>query len=349
MIESLRHRPDLWDLFTRREEYGATALDRYGRFPYYRSRHRDVAHPTVSAYLIEQGLQVRYPEGKPFAVCLTHDIDNVRYNLWHWAYEIALALRRRRAGTAGKLILHRLSRRINPLWNFARTMELEARYGAKSTFFFLALDRGEEDFSFRIGELTDLLREISRRGWEVGLHGGHKAWRDRDALRRQKDRLEHALGQEVTGYRNHYLRFSTPTTWRLLAEAGFAYDSTFGYADCVGFRNGMCHPFRPFDFDRGQSLDILEIPLAIMDCTLDAYMHLDERQAWTQVTMLVDTVERYSGVLTVLWHNTHLMDEKLKFYERLLAYAAGKNAWLASTGEIYRWWKANDFLGQSSR
>jgi hypothetical protein len=46
------------------------------------------------------------------------------------------------------------------------------------------------------------------------------------------------------------------------------YDTTFGYNDLVGFRNGMCYPFRPYNLNTASEVNILEIPLALMDGTL---------------------------------------------------------------------------------
>jgi len=85
-------------------------------------------------------------------------------------------------------------------------------------------------------------------------------------------KLEKVLGKKIVGYRNHYLKFKVPETWGLPKEAGFKYDTTLGYADCVGFRNGMCHPFKPFDLNINSYINILEIPLIIMDRTLFDYM-----------------------------------------------------------------------------
>ena len=36
-----------------------------------------IFEPKASEYLMNNGYQVEYPEAKPFAVCLTHDIDAV--------------------------------------------------------------------------------------------------------------------------------------------------------------------------------------------------------------------------------------------------------------------------------
>ncbi len=126
-------------------------------------------------------------------------------------------------------------------------MKLEEKYGAKSSFYFLTVEEGDLDFNFNVEDLDNELGYIIDNGWEVGLHGGHNSYNNLDDVREKKKRLEKVLGKKLIGYRNHYLKFKVPDTWIVLEKAGFKYDTTFGYADAVGFRNGMCHPFKPFN------------------------------------------------------------------------------------------------------
>jgi len=343
MIEALKANETLWELFTKKEEYQPSLLlDQYQRFPHYLSKHRNVLEPEVSAFLIQNGLKVEYPDDKKFAVCLTHDIDIVYFSKLRMAHEVAQALRKRQISKSVKILLSKINKNLNPIWNFAQIMDLEGRYDAKSSFYFLALDRGDPDFNFRIEAVKKELRNISDNGWEVGLHGGHEAYNNLNEIKKEKERLENVIEKKVIGYRSHYLRFETPTTWELLKEAGFKYDATFGYADCVGFRNGMCHPFKPFNLNTNEHIDILEIPLTIMDCTLDAYMRLDMKNAWEITKRLIDTVERHKGVITILWHNTYMIDEMLELYERILTYCYERDAWMTSGEEIWRQIGGND-------
>jgi len=50
--------------------------------------------------------------------------------------------------------------------------------------------------------------------------------------------------------------------------AGLAYDSSLGFAETCGFRNGANFAFPPYDFEREGPCSFLEIPLAIMDGSL---------------------------------------------------------------------------------
>ncbi|AKB23621.1 hypothetical protein MSMTP_0152 [Methanosarcina sp. MTP4] len=340
MYKKLKENEELWDLFTRKEEYDLTFRDMYERFPYYLSSQRDIFDPRVSKFLLENGLRPQYPDEKQFAVCLTHDIDIIRPSRLYPVLEASRAFVKGNLASAIKISCSRINKKRNPFWNFKEIMELEAKYDAKSSFYFLTLNQGESDYNYKIEDIEDELKTISDNGWEVGLHGGHESYNNLEDIKKKKQKLEKVLGKEVVGYRNHYLKFETPNTWELLSKAGFKYDSTFGYADCAGFRNGMCHPFKPFNVNTGQQIDILEIPLTIMDSTLlKDYMRLDFKKAWELTKNLIDTVEKCNGVITILWHNTHMQEENLEYYKKILKYCSEKNAWLTSGKEIYEVWQ----------
>jgi peptidoglycan/xylan/chitin deacetylase (PgdA/CDA1 family) len=335
-LDELRFVPELWDIFTRKEEYNPPFRDKYGRFLYYLSKERNIFEPRVSKYLVENGLRIEYPDEKEFAVCLTHDIDALRYPRMSIVPDMGRYLLHGQWKDALLRPFYNAKKNWNPWWKFKEIMDLEEEYGAKSTFFVMGLEEGDQDFNYHAEDLSQELGNIADRGWEVGLHGGHEAYNNLKALTREKTTLEKALGKEVVSYRNHFLRFRVPDTWEILREAGFKYDATLGYADCAGFRNGMCHPFKPYDLRTGRKIDILEIPLAIMDCTLDLYMRLDARKEWEIIRHLIDATERCNGVITILWHNTYMEGERLKLYERILQYCKEKRAWMTSGEKIVK-------------
>ncbi|MBT8507875.1 hypothetical protein AZH53_05540 [Methanomicrobiaceae archaeon CYW5] len=334
-LELLKDQPELWDHFTRKEEYNPEFSDQYDRFPYYLSKTRDIFDPTVSKYLMDSGFRPEYPDGKKFAVCLTHDIDNVYRSIPQRGFHLAKSLYCRDKNGFIRSLKGTFNKR-KPLCNFEEIMDLEEQYGAKSSFYFLALQPGDQDYSYDIMDLKDDIRNIRDRGWEVGLHGGHEAYNSYERISSEKKRLENALGSDVIGYRNHYLHFKTPDTWEHLAKAGFLYDTTFGYADCTGFRNGMCHPFQPYNLNSNSMIDIIEIPLVVMEGTLFTnYMRLTGDVALQCVMHLIDRVSECFGVFCLLWHNSMLLDGTLEkeAYEKILEYCYQKNAWITS-GEM---------------
>ncbi len=110
MIETLKQNKELWELFTKREEYNPTILDRYQRYPYRISKHKNVLEPEVSKFLLENGLEVGYPEGKKFAVCLTHDIDTLYPSKSSTIYCAIRSLRCGQTKNAFKILLSNIKR-----------------------------------------------------------------------------------------------------------------------------------------------------------------------------------------------------------------------------------------------
>ena len=336
---------ELWDLFTREEEYSPKQWDRYNRFTYRLSSNEDILDPLVSKFLVENGLNLKaeYPENKKFAVCLTHDVDEIYPPLSHTLLSSLHYMKNLDFKKLKDQVFWKYKgKEFSPYLNFKEIMNLEEKYGAKSSFYFIATDSDIRRFRYSIEDLENELGSIVDKGWEVGLHGGYYAYNSLEEMKKEKKRLEKVLGEKVIGYRNHYLRFKTPDTWELLAKAGFKYDTTFGYHDMVGFRNGMCHPFKPFNLNSDKESDILEIPLIIMDAALFGSVNSFE-EAWEITKRLIDTVEKYEGVITLLWHsndfNCAYKDSWVKLYGKILKYCHDKNAWMTSGEKIWGWWE----------
>ena len=340
-LDSLANNQELWDLYTCKNDYSVTT-PRYGG-----TSPENLMVPQLSEHLLKNGYRVSYPVGKGFAICLSHDVDDIYPPLSHKALASLYSLKDLNFPQMNKYLFWEFrGRRSSPYINFQQIIELEKKYGAKSTFYFMAADRDPRRFRYNIGEITGEIQEIYSQGWDIGLHGGYYTFNDFDAIRKEKARLENTLQAEVLGYRNHYLRFSVPETWSYLERCGFKYDSTYGHNNAVGFRNGMCHPFQPLDLISGQQFEIYEIPLHIMDGTLFGLSRNNE-ETWNIARELIDQAEKCHGVLTVLWHNDAFncpfRTRWQETYERLLDYGRKKNAWMTSHYEIWKWWKNNDY------
>ena len=330
MIDKIKKDKALWDLFSRREEYNPKQFDHHKRFLYKYSENKKVLEPRVSEFLMNNGFRIQWPSHKKFAVCLTHDIDHI-YPSFKYRGFTAM-----KYGLKGKFqkSLNRMFCNENPYWNFRKIISLEKKFDAKSSFFFLA-----DNSNYNIDTMQDELFYIMKTGNEIGLHGGYQTYNNFNLIKKEKEKIEDIIDQKIIGYRNHYLRFAIPQTWRLLEKAGFKYDTTLGYADQVGFRNGMCYPFKPSDLNTNEEIDIIEIPLIIMDNTLFLYMRLTIAETWQICKKIIDIVKNYEGVLTILWHNNSF-DEIYrkgwgKLYEKILIYCHQENAWMTTGKNIW--------------
>jgi hypothetical protein len=263
------------------------------------------------------GLPAPTWQGARFAVALTHDVDSP----WRWtriglrgaAARLKRDTRSARLGPAlreatalAAAPVHRL-RGTDPNWRFGEIVTEERRRGARgSTFFVLAGHHDPHDgaapesYERLRPRLVETLLEA---GAEVGLHGSYTAADDPARLGREKADLE-TLAGPVRGHRYHYLRADPQRNLDVLADLGFAYDTTLGFPDAVGFRAGIAHPFRPWSFEREGPLDLVEIPLAAMDATLaeERYLGLTAKRAEPQLMALLDWAAENGGAFAVLWH-----------------------------------------------
>ena len=155
----------------------------------------------------------------------------------------------------------------------------------------------------------------------------------------QKEMLDGVLGQKSCSVRQHYLAFNPSVTPSLQSEAGFSYDTTFGFNKFVGFRAGTSYPFK--------LNDMLEIPLIIQDGALlkSNNFHLPVKQAIELAKLLIDNVKNVGGVVSLLWHpnvNTSKSDEWFQVFEEVVKYCDEENGWFGTISDIGQHWEALD-------
>lgn len=120
-----------------------------------------------------------------------------------------------------------------------------------------------------------LIRRLVDGGWEVGVHG-LDSWKDVEKGEEELKRiLKFKLTNTKIGTRIPWLFFDDET-WKRLDEAGFYYDTSFGYNNDVGVRAGTLQVYRPRDV-----LNLVELPLNIQDGSLFRrnYLNLSEDEA----------------------------------------------------------------------
>jgi hypothetical protein len=304
--------------------------DEHGRFPSSASC-LDPLDPPLERLRAALGLEPRAWAGGRFAVALSMDVDVP----WRWTgrgflgslARLKQAVLHGKGGAAGRelralamLPLHKL-RKTDPYWRFDSIMAEERRLGVRSTFFLMAGHRHAADgpspdsYDRLRGRLVETLR---RGGAEIGLHGSYTAAEDEEQLAAEAQAL-HALAGELDGHRFHYLRVDPHRNLRPLDRLGFHYDSSLGFADRHGFRAGIAHPFRPWDLEAERPLDLIEIPLAVMDATLaeERYLGLTAAAAELRLEALLDWAAANGGGFSVLWHPDRFDPSQARGWDRL--------------------------------
>ena len=317
-----------------------------------------IYRPVVDdAYLAGGGTKPVWPERKPFAVCLTHDVDCVSMHSFR-----QLARMRTENLRSGSSMMMRFcnllglgldlaqaikhSNSPDPLHCYERWLEVEAAVGARSTFFFWpgwssVRKHHASDCAYELTDrivfdgqrctVAEMMREIDCRGWEIGLHPSWYSFDDAEEMKSQKAALETALGHDVVSVRQHYLHFDIRVTPRILSDVGLRYDSSIGFNDNVGFRFGTCFPWQIYDLQTEKELPIVEVPLIIQDAAMLnplKGMRLDEDTAFQYIVQIAEAVERVGGILTLLWHSNAVTNYPWwDLYLQVLEYLEKKNAW----------------------
>lgn len=240
-----------------------------------------------------------------------------------------------------------LAGRHRDLWDcFDRYLELEDPY--RSTFFFIPVkgDPGRSPIGERkdqrsspygAAELSEKISTLRDGGAEIGVHGIN-AWSSAEDGRKEREAITGLAGAEDIGIRMHWLYYDRNSPQRL-DHAGFAYDSTVGYNETVGFKSGTPQVYQPLGSAR-----MLELPLTVMDTALfyPSYLRLRPNEALARVGDLLSIVQQFGGVLVVNWHDRSLAPERLwdGVYEEILLRLRESNIWVAPAREVVQWFRA---------
>jgi hypothetical protein len=333
-------------MLSRYEELLVRARDHHGRF----AAASSIAHaegflglPIVDAYVevLWSALHQLWPRlerpPRQFRIALSHDVDRPLASVGRNAPALARqlgadALVRRDAGLAFRRVrswvgLLRGDHRLDPYNTFDFLMDVSERHATAGSFYFLATEEMTAlDGLYTLEQpwIELLVKRIHERGHEIGLHGSYHSYLDPRRTETEFRRLRRAaesqgVTQERWGGRQHYLRWENPVTWSNWEAAGLDYDGTLAYADRIGFRAGTGHEFPPFHLLDRRPFRLREHPLHVMDGTLFEYMKLSPDKAFESVIEVARECRRYSGTLSLLWHNSSLPTARQKrWYEELV-------------------------------
>lgn len=323
----------------------------------------------LRSWMIEAGVSFveipPVPAGKDFIVSLTHDIDFIGIRRHFFDHTMFGYLMRSTVGALkdvarGKIPVSRLFRiwwaviklpfvylgLVKDFWlPFPWLMEVEK--GLPATYYFIPFkgragdklnrkDGPRRACAYDITDIPEWTKALRDSGCEIGVHG-IDSWHDSAKGRDEIARVTTVTGNQKPGIRMHWLKWNEDS-YRVLEEAGYSYDSTSGFNEAVGFRNGTSQVFRPLG-----RRELLEMPMHIQDGALfyPGRMDLNESRAWELCEQVVDTIRRAGGVLTLLWHDRSHGPERFwgEFYARLVGKLRGMNVWFASGQQVTDWFR----------
>lgn len=343
-----------FNLLTCSEEYNSPK-DKIGRFlAAYSSKNIGVPVVNYLALQLKEAIdKVARRKGielkqfnRQFTVVLSHDVDNITdrnfYVFCHRVVNVIKYLKVKKFKEGLRHFLFTLKRLIsldNPYWNFEEYMKIEDRYGFRSSFYFINGKKGRHGARYRLTKVKDVILKLVKSDWEIGLHTNYFSYDQPSKIIKERNNLKEISGVDIIGNRNHYLRFKVPFTWEALKEAGFKYDTTLGYSDSIGFRGGVAFPFCPYNLIKDEVLDLLEIPMVVMDGTLFKDQTNIE-STWEKVKNILEETKKVNGTIAVNFHQRVLYQDEFfgwkDIYLMILNYIKDNNG-RAITGEsLYR-------------
>lgn len=304
------------------QEYQLDAPDEsvnYGRFQYiksYQHRFRCIEKNIVQecfdaffkTHLSPLGLVQAHRKTKVF---LSHDIDmingsNVQDALW--------ALKKGRLDIMFRLIINEVLSR--PHWkNIDKIVKIHSAEDLKSTFFWIATQKVGSNGIQNADYTIDELQQLSALTQSNGLH---------------KSACDMSLAEELnllpfktTINRYHFLKFTLPQAWNALAEAKLELDASLGFAEHYGFRNSYGLPFKPYNVETGNPYNFIEVPLHVMDVTLQRYMMIPIKDTANHIIAFIEQ-NRLNAIISILWHNIYFTDYTfsgyLQEYQKIVRY-----------------------------
>ena len=310
----------------------------------------------------------RWPDGKTYAVVVSHDVD-LPFTRAPWSFygrRLARNVSQRAPRAAVRGLLHAAKvaavTRAAPLpdpaddpnFCFSAWAELESSVGARSCFYVAVTSSADPvgaafdvNYDFRHPALVRALHEALERGCEIGLHASINAHRIDGRIAEERALLESVLDNHpVEGVRHHYWALDPDdpeATLDVHAQAGFVYDSSLGLNDSPGFRRGMIWPFAPFDRRREREVALLEVPPTLMD---GAVFHraVSAEEGRRRIDAHVDAVKSAGGAVVFDWHLEQLNPTRLHgagaaLADTLRALAGDSDAHWTTPIEAARWWR----------
>lgn len=196
----------------------------------------------------------------------------------------------------------------NPYYNIPEYMELEEKFGIKSTFFFRTI---YENGNFR--DYQDDIKELITGGWEVGLHCDPSSIDDINKIAEEKSKLESITKTILKANRVHYLGFNDKLPEKL-QKLGFVYDSSIRKSKDRIDQNEMGH----HKFGK-----LIEFPITLMDAYMFTYMKITEEQIIPTFEYTLNYGRKLNNdfnIITVIWHDNVLQMKGGRMYKKILEY-----------------------------
>jgi len=192
----------------------------------------------------------------------------------------------------------------DPYDNYDLLLSLQKVYKLEMIYFFLLGNYGVNDKNISANNYSfqALIKHVGDYA-EMGIHPSFGSNENLQQVKIEISRLSHITHRNITKSRQHFLKLHLPATYKNLISCGIQEDYTMGYASQIGFRAGVCSPFKWYDLDVEKVTPLTVYPFCIMDATLNFYMKLNPQEAIEKCEEIISQIKKVKGLCITLWHN----------------------------------------------
>ena len=196
--------------------------------------------------------------------------------------------------------------------NIPEYIELEEKFGIRSTFFFRTLyENGNVD------DYEDDIQTLQKGNWEIGLHTDPKSVEDIEKIKQEQEKLESLTRKPIIGNRVHFLNYNSELP-KKLNELGFLYDGSLRHSKDKIDEKEMGHT----------KIDgLIEFPVTLMDAYLFTHMGIKEEGIIPEFKKTIDIGRNFSdvNVISVIWHDNVLKMKGGRMYEKILEFLTSQD------------------------
>lgn len=262
---------------------------------------------SILNFLFEQQLIASAFEPSAVDIRPSFDIDNTYAYQWKNGSRKLLSMLKDYSKVDRKRLKERKlvaeGKMKDPYDTFDYIEEIATR-GFKVNVFWLLGDYTQFDRNFSHDDPRHqrLIQEVAKFTM-VGIHPSYKSHVNENQLSKEVVRLHKITKHPTRHSRQHFLKFSLPTTFRRLINCGIEHDYSMGFADVLGFRAGTLRTFRWFDLEKNSITPLKVHPIAYMDGTLNDYLKLKPKEAIVKIDQIYSEAKQFGGQFFCLWHN----------------------------------------------
>ncbi len=311
-------------LLSRYEEYLPHQPDQFGRYPHTASlafREGFLQSPLINIWLqdFRKALLHKFPDlvlhRSNFKFVPTYDID-IAYSYLHKGFKRNAAglIRSVSLGQwseATQRIQVLMKQKKDPFDSYEWLDSLHLYCRTRAYYFFL-LARSPHAHDKNISPYNTAMQNLIRyhaSGYTVGIHPSWQSGDEQRLLREEIECLETLIEKKIEYSRQHYIRFSLPTTYRQLIQSGITKDFSMGYGSINGFRASVAASFYWYDLEREQQTQLQLFPFCFMDANSYYEQKATASQALQELMYYYRIIKKVHGLMVTIWHNQLLGDD----------------------------------------